>query len=165
MYSLIKSFQSFHSFLFFFLFFSDYSTSTSFQGFLRPEGDFKAFRWTHAAICVRVSVCVCVCAQAKKARDVCVLCCGETAKEGGERRDRALSWNNIQQKNLLHLLKRQVCQRFSFFSLFFFPFFLRSPFLPSSSLHIEKPNHSHYTRRPSASTELPITVCVCVCVQ
>lgn len=51
-------------------------------------------------------------------------------------------------RNLLHLLKRLVCQLFS-------------PL--SSSLHIEKPNNSHYTRHPSASTELPITLCVCIC--
>lgn len=29
--------------------------------------------------------------------------------------------------------------------------------------HREKPNHSHYTRRPSASTELPITMHVSMC--
>lgn len=41
------------------------------------------------------------------------------------------------------------------------PVFSLHPPSSFSSLHIEKPNHSHYTRRPSASTELPVTVRVC----
>lgn len=34
---------------------------------------------------------------------------------------------------------------------------------PSCGLRIEKPNHSHYAPRPSASTELPVTVRLCAC--
>lgn len=44
-------------------------------------------------------------------------------------------------------------QCFCFVVVFFF----------SSKLYIKKKNHSHYTQRPSASTELPVTVRECVC--
>lgn len=68
------------------------------------------------------------------------------AEKKGERE--IMHLGETSSRNLLHLLKRLACQLFS-------------PL--SSSLHIEKPNNSHYTRHPSASTELPITLCVCIC--